>query len=66
MDVDRNEQFLVYSTFEPDLFLVDLETLHSKRETLKVSARLRRTKEYFGFLSTKFSPSGNTVLAASN
>ena len=66
MDVDRNEQFLVYSTFEPDLFLVDLETLTNRNETLRVSASLRRTKEYFGFLSTKFSPCGKAVLAASN
>ena len=34
MDVDVNEQYLIYSSISPLVHLVDLETLSSKHERL--------------------------------
>jgi len=34
MDVDVNEQYLIYSSISPFVHLVDLETLYGKHERL--------------------------------
>eukprot|EP00347_Sterkiella_histriomuscorum_P016356 403353501 len=67
MDVDKNEQFLLYSTFSSDMYLVDLETFQKKQETLKVGSENQEGRHrYYGMMSAKFSPCGKQTLSSSN
>lgn len=66
MDVDVNEQFLIYSTISPLVHLVDLETLCNKHERLTF-----QTDENYGYyggpslMSIKFSGDSREVLGGS-
>ena len=66
MDVDVNEQFLIYSTISPLVHLVDLETLCKKHERLTF-----QTNENYGYyggpslMSIKFSGDSREVLGGS-
>ena len=71
MDVDVNEQFLIYSSIDPFIRLVDLATLKAKQEILNLG---RTRNEGYGFqgqrggggiLSCKFSGDGKEIVGGS-
>ena len=69
MDVTPDEQFLIYSSNDPFVRLVDLETLRRKQEFLDLSGRpthLDPDDEWYGgagILSVKLSGDGKEILA---
>ena len=70
MDVTTDEQYLVYSSLDPVVRLVDLATLTSKQEFLNLSARPRTeddTDEYWFrdncIMSIKLSSDDKEILA---
>ena len=65
MDVDSNEQYLIYSSISPLVHLVDLETLCSKHERLTFDDD---DEGYYGgaaLMSIKFSGDSREVLGGS-
>jgi WD repeat-containing protein 23 len=63
MDVDPQEQFLIYSSIDPYIRLVDLETLQRKQEFLNLSES--GEDEYHrgsGIMSCKFSGDGKQIV----
>ena len=63
MDVDRDEQFLIYSSISSTVHLVDLATLYNRHQTLEFSND--REERYYGgpaVLSIKFSGDGREIL----
>jgi len=60
MDVDPAEQFLVYSSLDPYVRLVDLATLQRRQEFLNLSQDTRDNEAYRGgaIMSLKFSGDG--------
>ena len=64
MDVCENEQYLIYSTINPIVQLVDLETLGKKSERIQFNDR--GEDGWYGgsgIMSVKFSGDGREILA---
>ena len=62
MDVDKDEQFLIYSSISPVVHLVDVETLCAKHERLEFKTEGRGCPE---LMSIKFSGDGKEILGGS-
>ena len=65
MDVTPDEQFMVYSSIDPYVRLVDLDTMRRKQEFLDLSGRDSRTNNWGGrisIMSLKLSGDGKEVL----
>jgi hypothetical protein len=67
MDVDVNEQYLIYSSISPTVHLVDLETLCKKHERLTFSSNDEDSGYYGGpsLMSVKFSGDSREILGGS-
>jgi hypothetical protein len=67
MDVDVNEQYLIYSSISPTVHLVDLETLCKKHERLNFASSADDGNYYGGpsLMSVKFSGDSREVLGGS-
>ena len=68
MDVDKREQYLIYSSISPLVHLVDIETLCQKHETLTFDSEGAHRNSYYGgeaVMSIKFSGDGREILAGS-
>jgi len=67
MDVDVNEQYLIYSSISPLVHLVDLETLNGKHERLTFDTNDDNMYYYGGpaLMSIKFSGDSREVLGGS-
>jgi WD repeat-containing protein 23 len=66
MDVDVNEQYLIYSSISPTVHLVDLETLCKKHERLTFTSN-NEDQGYGGpsLMSVKFSGDSREILGGS-
>lgn len=64
MDVTPDEQFLIYSSIDPYVRLVDMETLRRKQEFLDLSGAGQRNGWHggSGIMSLKFSGDGKEIL----
>jgi len=68
MDVDVNEQFLIYSSMDTYIRLVDLATLKAKQEILNLGRTRNQRYEFQGYrggggiLSCKFSGDGKEIV----
>lgn len=68
MDVDVNEQYLIYSSISPYVHLVDLETLHGKHERLHFQVQGEADNGWFAgpaLMSIKFSGDSREILGGS-
>lgn len=68
MDVDVNEQYLIYSSISPFVHLVDLETLYGKHERLTFENTQERDMGWHGgpaLMSIKFSGDSREILGGS-
>lgn len=64
MDVCQNEQYLIYSTLNPIVHLIDLETLTTKTRTLNFSQHSDGWHGGVGIMSLKFSGDTREIVAA--
>ena len=66
MDVCQNEQYLIYSTLNPIVHMIDLETLSTKTRTLNFSQSERLDDWHRGgaIMSLKFSGDTKEIVAA--
>ena len=65
MDVDVNEQYLIYSSISPLVHLVDLETLCSKHERLTFDVDIDGYYGSSALMSIKFSGDSREILGGS-
>ena len=67
MDVDRDEQYLIYSSISSLVHLVDIETLCTKHERLTFESGDQQNHRYGGeaVITIKFSGDGKEVLGGS-
>ena len=66
MDVDPEEQYLIYSSIDPYVRLVDLQTLRRRQEFLDLSGSGGGHNGWYGgsgIMSLKFSGDGKEILA---
>jgi hypothetical protein len=64
MDVDKAEQYLIYSSMNTTVRLLDLETLCAKQESLRFEDS--SGYGYHGIMSIKFSGDTREILAGTN